>query len=91
MELKTPPGTRLILAAEDILETWGTRTEDGRRLTATWGRRHPEGWYEPTFTKTDDGKRLVDAVRLARALRQMTFGQDIDCDVAAEAIMEVLR
>jgi hypothetical protein len=45
-----PAGTRLILASEDLLATWGTRTEDGARITAEWGEPTAEGWYEPTFT-----------------------------------------
>lgn len=45
-----PAGTRLILASENLLEHWGTRTESGRRITVEWGEQRPEGWYEPTFT-----------------------------------------
>lgn len=51
---ETPPGTRLILASEDILTSFGTRTEDGYRITAEWGEQRPEGWYEPTFTVHHD-------------------------------------
>jgi hypothetical protein len=53
--LTPPPHTRLILASEDILEHWGTRTEDGRRIIVQWGEQKPEGWYEPIFRTEDDG------------------------------------
>jgi len=49
-----PPGTRLILASENLFEHWGTRTEDGRRLTVEWGEPRPEGWYEPVLTAHAD-------------------------------------
>jgi hypothetical protein len=45
-----PPGTRLILASENLLDEWGTRTERGDRITLEWGAQRPEGWYEPTVT-----------------------------------------
>jgi hypothetical protein len=45
-----PEGRRLILAAEDILEYFGTRTERGEKLTAEWGEPDEHGWYTPTFT-----------------------------------------
>lgn len=51
---KLPSHTRLILASENILEQWGTRTEDGRRITVEWGDRQPGGWYEPIFTVHED-------------------------------------
>lgn len=57
--------TRLILVSEDILESWVTRTEDGRRITAEWGEQKPEGWYEPTFTATDDGMTVTTTERAA--------------------------
>ncbi len=46
-----PPGTRLILAHENLLDEWGTRTEDGRRITVEWGEPDEHGWYTPTFRK----------------------------------------
>ena len=64
----TPPGTRLILASENLLEQFGARTEDGRKITAEWGDPNTDGWYSPTFTVTDDGKRLVSEAELATAL-----------------------
>ena len=57
-----PPGTRLILAAEDLLSLFGTRTEDGELITAEWGEPNERGWYEPTFTvHTDDRIGALDA------------------------------
>lgn len=46
-----PPGSRLILASENLLEYWGTRTEDGSRITVEWGEPDENGWYAPVFTK----------------------------------------
>lgn len=57
-----PPHTRLILASEDLLEHFGTRTERGERITAEWGEPSSEGWYEPTFTvHADDRIGTLDA------------------------------
>lgn len=47
--VEPPPGARLILASEDLLERIGTRSNDGYRITGEWGDQRPEGWYEPTF------------------------------------------
>lgn len=52
----TPTGTRLILASENLLDVWGTRTELGERITVQWGEPEPEGWYLPTFTVHQEGK-----------------------------------
>lgn len=45
-----PAGTRLILASENLLDTWGTRTEDGYAIRVEWGEPDKNGWYTPTFT-----------------------------------------
>lgn len=45
-----PSRTRLILASENFLDVWGTRTERGEKITAEWGEPTEHGWYEPTFT-----------------------------------------
>jgi hypothetical protein len=68
--VKLPLHTRLILASKDLLETWGARTKEGWKITAEWGDMKPEGWYEPTFTKTNDGHVLVTVDSLARALHE---------------------
>jgi hypothetical protein len=58
----TPLGTRLILASENLLEQFGTRTERGERITAAWGEPTADGWYEPVFTvHTDDRLDDLDA------------------------------
>ena len=65
--------TRLIRASTDLFTVWGTRTADGRSITAEWGE--PVGSvgadpglvfdiYEPTFTATDDGMVVVPRTRL---------------------------
>jgi hypothetical protein len=45
-----PEGTRLILASENLLDTWGRRTHDGYALRVDWGEPNEHGWYTPTFT-----------------------------------------
>jgi hypothetical protein len=45
-----PEGTRLILAASDLLGQFGTRTDDGRTIAGSWGEPNENGWYTPTFT-----------------------------------------
>lgn len=47
-----PPGTRLVLVSEDALELFGTRTEDGDRLSFEWGEPDENGWYSPIVTRT---------------------------------------
>jgi len=76
----TPPGTRLILASENLLEQFGTRTEDGRKITAEWGDPNTDGWYSPTFTVTDDGYLLVSEAELATALLTRDFRTLHHCD-----------
>lgn len=74
-----PPHTRLILASEDLLERFGTRTEDGYRITAEWGEQKPEGWYEPTFTVHHDDRLALDENdRLREALRGLALYEDSD-------------
>lgn len=69
--LRTPPhGTRLVVVSENLLEHFGTRTEDGRRLTAEWGEPSPEGWYTPTFT-AHDPPLIADLRGLAVELRDI--------------------
>ena len=56
----TPPtGTRLILATKDFFDSLGTRTEDGYRIHADWGKPDENGWYAPTFTIDYDDRLNV--------------------------------
>jgi len=48
-----PPGLRLVLMADDLLEQMGTRTEDGARLSFEWGEPDSNGWYTPVITRHD--------------------------------------
>ena len=75
-----PAGTRLILASEDLLAFFGTRTEDGDRLTAEWGERKPEGWYEPVFTRHADDNPLRAAEEREARLHRVgeRFADDLD-------------
>jgi hypothetical protein len=86
-----PEGRRLILAAEDILEYFGTRTERGEKLTAEWGEPDEHGWYTPTFTvhyddvpaqsedRAEPGLR-ADSLRAALEPRKRDW---IDCEANA--------
>ena len=80
-----PAGTRLILASDELLDRWGTRTASGAAITAEWGEPAPEGWYEPIFTTTDDGKEVVDRAEIARLRSILAFhnktptGQTREC------------
>lgn len=70
---RPPDDCRLILANVELLDTLGTRAEDGRRLSYEWGEPAPEGWYVPTVTATDDGavffgSRVDLEARVAEAL-----------------------
>ena len=79
--LEPPPHTRLILASEDLLEQFGTRTENGSRITAEWGEQKPEGWYEPTFTRHADDD----------IARQAAIGAAVEADDAKVVTVESLR
>lgn len=59
---RTPPGTRLVLMTETLMDALATFTEDGRRITFEWGEPDEHGWYAPTFTVTgavQDGLRAL--------------------------------
>ena len=74
---RPPAGTRLVLASESLLDQWGTRSDDGRKLSAEWGEQHDGGWYEPVFTARDDGMEVrpkLTAERLARAASAIALG-----------------
>jgi len=63
-QVRVPEGRRLVLVGEDVLAQWGTRTESGMKITAVWGEPDENGWYDPIFTVTDDGKSIVNRVEL---------------------------
>jgi hypothetical protein len=63
LAMKPPQGTRLILASEDLLELFGTRAENGDRLSFEWGEPRPEGWYEPLITRHSDDNLVADQAR----------------------------
>ena len=44
------PETRLVRVAEDVLDKFGTRTEDGRKITARWSEPYDDGTYEIIFS-----------------------------------------
>lgn len=86
-----PLGTRLILASENLLEQFGTRTERGEKITAEWGEPTPQGWYEPIFTvHTDDvlePSPTLDVGRLARALGTTSAGTHYDGETYSASVL----
>jgi len=52
--------TRLVMIAEDALEQFGARTDDGRKLTFAWEPVGKDGFSKFTVTAIDDGKAVVD-------------------------------
>jgi hypothetical protein len=62
---------RPVLVHLELLDEMGPlRTADGELLTVDWGEPNAEGVYEPVFTKTFDGKVMVDRVVLAELERR---------------------
>jgi hypothetical protein len=103
---KPPKGLRLILADENLLDSFGTRTISGLRISAEWGEPEPEGWYVPTFTATDDGGVYIDAreqeaLRLlvktleddgdCRCIRQQETGHDLYCLTITDSLRRLRR
>ncbi len=41
---------RLVRCSINLLDTWGTRTERGERISVEWGEPDRDGIYEPVFT-----------------------------------------
>ena len=89
-----PPGTRLILASENLLELFGARNDYGDRITSEWGEPDENGWYRPTFTATDDG--WLDGIRAEaanaererlRALINLIKWPDTPAALAAKAVV----
>ena len=52
---------RLVRVQPDVLAEWGTRTEDGDRLTVEWGEPDDDGIYDPTFTRHSEGNLRAEA------------------------------
>ena len=59
MNARPPKGTRLILASENLLDAWGTRTENGYAIRVQWGTPDQNGWYTPKFTIDYDDRLPV--------------------------------
>lgn len=77
---------RLVRVATEFLTQFGTRTDDGRKLVATWGEPDDLGVYEPTFTATDDGMTLVPTATLERARRIEEKARAVALDCIRNAI-----
>lgn len=79
---------RLIQITDGLLENFGTRTDDGRKLTAEWGpvvayagdsRGIECEIYEPVFTATDDGMTVVRREKVAIAAADTTHTPYVCC------------
>lgn len=55
-----PPGTRLVLVAEDADHLFFGRDDAGNRLTFEWGQPDEHGWYTPTITAHYDDNLRSD-------------------------------
>ncbi len=60
---------RNVHMSPELMAEWATRDASGRLLTWEWGEPDEEGFYTPTITTVDDGKRLVDVATVADAER----------------------
>lgn len=60
--------TRKVRMSPELMADWASRDMFGRRLDWDWGEPDEEGFYTPTITTVDDGKRLMDVETLAAAL-----------------------
>ena len=69
------PQDRYRYVRVDLLSTWGTRTNDGARLTAEWGKPDADGIYEPMFTRHDEGAVLVTEASLATLRTALAIGR----------------
>lgn len=81
-----PRGMRLVIISENLIGAFGTRTFDGRVLSAEWGHQAPEGWYEVVLHTRDDGKGIFDREDVER----MRVALEQDRSVLAEA-QEIMR
>ena len=73
--------TRLVCASDNLLDSWGARTEAGDRITAEWGEPDERGFYTPTFTVHYDDNLLAAAVARVEALPAACRFTDCDCTV----------
>ena len=92
----TPNGTRLVRMADDILATWGTRTERGDRITAEWGEPDEWGIYEPTLTihrdHTAEAREAVIEAARFHLRHGKTPGDDFNMDhIELRAALDALE
>ena len=50
-EINIPAGNRLVLITEEVADMMGTRTEDGDRLSFSWGTTDEQGISELVVTR----------------------------------------
>jgi hypothetical protein len=77
LNIYLPEGVRLVKVAEALIDQWGTRTEDGRKLTAQFSDSDEPGISELIFTATDDGKMIIDR-QTYDLLCQQAAGKEAD-------------
>lgn len=61
---------RLVRVGTEFLSQFGTRTEDGARLTAEWREPDAAGIYEPVFTRHEDDNPIRESAETLAALRE---------------------
>ena len=85
-----PEHSRLVLVSEDLFDLIGTRTEDGARLSYTWGEPDASGWYTPTVHRHDDDRLCAESAETLRALTAERDALAEDEQACAETL-RVLR
>ena len=96
---KPEPRTRLIRASADLSAMFGTRTEDGRRLTAEWGEPighcpdSDEYIYAPTLTAHDIAPRVALPVGALKRVQKILdrHAWAIEEGNTEEAAAEIIR
>ena len=84
------PETRLVRVAEDVLEQFGSRTEDGRKITASWSEPYDDGTYEIIFNISGEPELTDLRARADKAEAERDAADAASMDDAA-AIQELGR
>lgn len=64
--MSTPPGTRLVIVAEDADRLFFGRSESGDLLTFEWGEPDELGRYTPIITAHHHDNLLAELVQAAK-------------------------
>jgi hypothetical protein len=88
---KPPPGTRLVVASENLLDDFGTRDNEGRALTFEWGEPDEHGWYTPTFTSHEDSAFIARLVARAAPSSEGETVEALDVERLTRALFDTER